>query len=246
MKRRIICGSIFDVLPILPRARCLIADPPDAIGLGYDEFDDSMSADEYRSFLRQCLYAFIAAADIVWISYNARWTFMMGSLVEELLHDHPEYSAKPFVQHFTFGQTRKEDCGNGHRPLVRLKHRDAPLYPNAIKVPSWRQLNGDKRAAAGGRVPLDSWTEFPRITGNCKERRSWHPTQLREAMIERIINFSTIPGEPVLDCFSGTGTVLRAIHDRPITSIELSPNYCQKIAEEHGLTVEWRVAAKAA
>lgn len=244
--KRLICGDIREVLPTLPRARCLVADPPDAIGLGYNEFDDSMNANEYRLFLRDCLYAFVRAADIVWVSYNAKWTFMMGSLVEQVLADHPDYSAKPFVQHFSFGQNCKTDCGNGHRPLVRLKHKDAPLYPDAIKVPSWRQLNGDKRAAAGGRVPLDSWIEFPRITGNCKERRAWHPTQLREGMIERIVKFSTQPGEPVIDCFSGTGTVLRAVDERDVTSIELDPLYCAKIAEEHGLTIENLKTQKAA
>lgn len=67
-----------------------------------------------------------------------------------------DVEVKPCVQTFTFGQHRKTDLGNGHRPLWRYRQPDAPLYPDQIKVPSWRQLNGDKRAAAGGRVPLDT------------------------------------------------------------------------------------------
>jgi len=73
-------------------------------------------------------------------------------------------------------------------------------------------------------------------------------------MIERIIKFSTLPDEAICDVFSGTGTVLRAVKNlsesykadggewrcnrNPVTSIELSESYCEKIADEHGLTVE--------
>jgi len=235
---RLINGSHFDVLPALGRFKCLVADPPDNIGLGYDTFKDRMSDDSYRRFLFTSLRLFVEHADIAWVSYNAKWTFMMGSLVGDLLLDFPDYEAKPFIQSFTFGQNNKRDCGNGHRPIVRLKHKTAKLYPDAIKVPSWRELNGDKRAKPGGRVPLDVWTEFPRITGNCKERRAWHPTQLREDMIRRMVNFSTLPSEPVADIFSGTGTVLRAVTDRPITSVELDSGYCAQIAKEHDLKVE--------
>lgn len=235
---RLICGSVLDVLPTLGRFKCLVADPFDNIGLGYDTYKDRMPVAEYTGFLWRCLNLFVEHADIVWVSYNAKWTFDMGSLVVELLKLHPDYEAKAFQQTFTFGQNNKRDCGNGHRPIVRLKHKKAQLYPDAIKVPSWRQLNGDKRAAVGGRVPLDVWDDFPRITGNCKERRAHHPTQLREGLVKRMVDFSTLPGEPVADIFSGTGTVLRAVKDRPITSVELDPFYCEKIAAEHLLKIE--------
>ena len=76
-------------------------------------------------------------------------------------------------------------------------------------------------------------------------------------MIERIIQFSTLPGEPICDAFSGTGTVLRAVRNlghvseylswsgerevlsrNPIMSIEIDPKYCLAIAAEHSLNVE--------
>ncbi|MEX2054721.1 MAG: DNA methyltransferase, partial [Candidatus Andersenbacteria bacterium] len=226
----LICGDVLEVLPTLGHFKCLIADPPDGIGLKYASFNDRITKSNYREFLRTGLRLSIAHADIAWWSFNAQWVFMVGSLVEDLLADNPDYEARLFIPSFTFGQNRKTDCGNGYRPLLRLKHKDCSIYPNAIKVPSWRSEHGDKRAAPGGRVPLDHWPEFPRITGNCKERRPHHPTQLREGMIKRIVDFSTLPGESVCDCFSGTGTVLRAVNDRLITSIELDPFYCDKIA----------------
>jgi hypothetical protein len=39
--------------------------------------------------------------------------------------------AKPCVQVFTFGQHNHHDLGNNHRPLLRLRRPDAPLYPDA-------------------------------------------------------------------------------------------------------------------
>jgi DNA modification methylase len=243
---RLICGDVLDVLPTLGRFKLLIADPPDNIGLGYDEYQDSMPKSDYHALLRRWLTMFIDKAEIVWFSFNAKWVFAIGRIIENYFY---HYDARLFIQSFTFGQNNKYDCGNGYRPLLRLKHRDAAIYPEAIRVPSQRQLTGDKRAAVGGRVPLDHWADFPRITGNCRERRAWHPTQLREGMIERIIKFSTQPGDSICDAFSGTGTVLRAVGNlspgppewqprNPVTSIELDAGYCAKIAAEHGLTVE--------
>jgi hypothetical protein len=256
MSNRLICADVLDVLPTLGRFKCLIMDPPDNIGLHYSEFEDDKPDDEYVAWLDDVIFRAIKHADIVWVSFNAKWIFDVGLIAKGVKEFFKDYEARLFIQSFTFGQNRNSDCGNGYRPLLRLKHRDAKLYPQAIRVPSWRQLNGDKRAAVGGRVPLDCWDEFPRITGNCKERRSWHPTQLREGMIERIIQFSTLPGEPICDCFSGTGTVLRAAGNlgtwgvyesdgvgwveprNPVTSIEIDPKYCSAIAAEHGLNVE--------
>ena len=116
--------------------------------------------------------------------------------------------AKPCVQTFTFGQHNHHDLGNNHRPLLRLRWRNAPLYPDAIRVPSWRQENGDKRADPRGRVPGDVF-DFTRVTGNSKQRRTWHPTQLNEGLVERCLKLTTPTGGTVLDPFGGTGTTLR-------------------------------------
>ena len=144
--------------------------------------------------------------------------------------------AKSCVQTFTFGQHSHHDLGNNHRPLLRLRWHEAPLFPDAIRVPSWRQENGDKRADPRGRVPGDVF-DFTRVTGNSKQRRAWHPTQLNEGLVERCIKLTTPEGGTVLDPFGGTGTTLRVCKriQRPCTLIELDSDYCAKIAEEHGM-----------
>jgi len=237
---KLIEGDAFEALEGLPKVKCLIADPPDAIGLKYKNGTDRMSERDYRRFMSDCLYAFTDRADVVWISYNAKWTFMMGSLIDDfLLVTKPGlrgkgFEAKPFIQTFSFGQNNKNDCGNGHRPIVRIRRQGSPLYAKNILVPSWRILHEDKRANKKGKVPLDVW-DFPRVTGNSSQRRAYHPTQLHEGLVARMILMSTKPGDTVYDVFSGTGTVLRVAQraKRHTVSIESDPFYCEKLREEH-------------
>jgi DNA modification methylase len=96
---------------------------------------------------------------------------------------------------------------------------------------------GDARAH-GLRVPDDVW-DIPRVTGNSKERRSYHPTQHPEALMERIILFSTRRKDTAIDLFGGTGTTLRVglRLGRDVTSIELSEQYCLKVAEENNVPI---------
>ena len=119
----------------------------------------------------------------------------MGKIVTEIVGLRAgDVEAKPCVQTFTFGQHNHHDLGNNHRPLLRLRWRDAPLYPDAIRVPS---LAARERRQAGrsprGRVPGDVF-DFTRVTGNSKQRRTWHPTQLNEGLVERCVKLTTPAG----------------------------------------------------
>ena len=83
-------------------------------------------------------------SESVAVSYNANWSFATGILVHDLLREHGWLEAKPCVQTFTFGQRGHTDLGSSHRSLLRLRREDAPLYPDAVRGPSWWPLNGDK------------------------------------------------------------------------------------------------------
>ena len=232
---KLIEGDIFEVLAGLPQAKCLIADPPDNINLGYASYDDNLTTQDYETFLWNCIILFTKKAKITWISYNAKYSFLMGSLIHEFLKRNNHIEAKPFLQTYTFGTYNPYDCCSGFRPLVRLKHKDAAIYPKHILVPSWRQLHGDKRANIKGRVPSDTWCEFPRVVGNSKYRRKYSPTQLHPGLIERILKFSTQENDTIFDAFSGSGTVLDVCKKigRQCTSIEIDPTYCMKIRERY-------------
>jgi DNA modification methylase len=58
---------------------------------------------------------------------------------------------------------------------------------------------------AEGQVPQSIWTDVGRVANTSAERVDY-PTQKSEALLERIIEASSDPGDIVLDCFVGSGT----------------------------------------
>lgn len=58
-----------------------------------------------------------------------------------------------------------------------------------------------------GVIPSDVWTEFSHLQQKDPERLGY-PTQKPEALLERIIQASTNPGDVVLDAFCGCGTTI--------------------------------------
>lgn len=226
------------MMPHLGFYHMAFADPPDNIKLGYSEYEDNLRTDEYLHFLDQVLRRMIMSAPIVWISFNARWTLPMGSIATTLVKE-TGLEVKPCVQTFSFGLQMQHDLKNCHRPLWRFMRPGTPLYPDQAREPSWRLMNGDGRADPRGAVPSDVF-DFPRVTGNSKQRRRYHPTQLHEGILERCVKLCTPPDGKVLDPFAGTGTTLRVCKrlGRQCTLIELDSFYCSEIAKEHDLTVK--------
>ena len=126
----------------------------------------------------------------------------------------------------------------------------------AVAVPSARQTTyADVRANPAGKLPDDTWYLRPqvaiedrrsanqwlfdaegdtwylsRLCGTFKERLGWHPCQLPEALLERIINLSSNPGDLVFDPFVGSGTTLAtaARLRRRWLGCELSKEYARK------------------
>ena len=52
----------------------------------------------------------------------------------------------------------------------------------------------------------DIWTDIPMLRGYTRGERTDYPTQKPEALLTRIVDASSNPGDLVLDCFSGSGT----------------------------------------
>jgi site-specific DNA-methyltransferase (adenine-specific) len=232
---KIICGDALKVLPTLPRATMIFADPPDNLGLKYRGFVDRQ--DNYREWLAAVMVQAVTKSEIVWLSHYHTYMFDVAKWAATL---NKHFEHRFFFWRFTFGQHRQTDCGNGYRPILRIMEKGARLYPNAIRVPSARQLKyNDKRANPKGRVPDDVW-EFSRVCGTFHERRKWHPNQHPEALIERIVKFSCKPGDLVIDMFAGTGTVNRVCRRLGINciGIEISKFYCEQIKKEQYALIE--------
>ena len=82
--------------------------------------------------------------------------------------------------------------------------------------------------APGGYFDSDSDTWYlSRLCGTFKEREQWHPCQLPESLLERIVRVSSNEGELVFDPFAGSGTTLTAANKlgRDWLGCELSADY---------------------
>lgn len=240
---KIINDDYRNVLRGLSRVDTLFADPPDNINLGYDEYDDNLNDNEYYHFLESLVRASLNIANTSYLSVNARWVTIMGHIVTNVRERgwHDDFEDRWLVQGFTFGVHNKYDLANNFRPILRLRNEDAPLFPDACRIESERMKIGDKRANPAGRVPGDVWftdfLEYSRVVGNAKQRRAWHPTQLHEGLVEDCLLMSTPPGGIVVDPFMGTGTTLRVClaNDWSCITCDVSAEYCEKVALEHGL-----------
>jgi len=230
------------------RWHTIFADPPDNIGLKYDEYDDKLPEWKYVELLSAWLAKFVARADTVWFSFNVKWIGPVARIISTLKAVHPDLEDKFCAQYFTFGQHRQTDLGNNMRPIWRLRHKGAHHDPDAIRVESERQRMGDKRADSRGRVPgdvfvgdasrdIESFLDFTRVVGNSRQRRKWHRTQLNEDLVRRCLRLSTPVGGYVLDPFGGTGTTMRVSIAEQFNCdlVEVSSGYCDEIAADNNL-----------
>jgi site-specific DNA-methyltransferase (adenine-specific) len=81
-----------------------------------------------------------------------------------------------------------------------------------------KELNGGKQMRNLWEVPVTPKKE--RLNGG-------HPSQKPFALVERLIQVGTRPGDIVLDCFAGAGTtsVAAVLHGRRWVAIEADPKY---------------------
>lgn len=238
MELEIIQGDFRHSLPQVSKFKMLFADPPDNVGLTYETYDDRLSDEDYRRLLEDTIGYGMANAEILWISYNARHMNLMGSILHEC-EKNTNWRIRHLVQHVTFGYCARKDFSHCFRPLVRIMQPKAITYPEAVLIPSDRQIKyNDPRAAKGGKIPPDVWT-ISRVTGNSKQRRSWHHTQLNEELYERCLKFSATTGDRVGDLYAGTGTMARAARGlgMDVSLFELCPDYCGRMSEEFGVPV---------
>lgn len=246
----IIQGDCLEVMPTLPKARMIFADPPDNLGIKYDGFEDKWPSDwHYREWLVRVTLQALAQwshpnrqPDSFWLSYYWRHDFEFKANLFPTISDFEKnWDVKPYVWWFTFGQHRDSDCGSCFRPIVRFSKPGVKWNTDDIREPSARQREyNDPRADPSGRVPGDVWDgvwQESRVCGTFKEKRKWHKNQHPEALIERMVRMSTKPGDLVIDLFGGTFTTARVCKrlGRDCISIEISPTYCAKGREELGL-----------
>lgn len=230
---KIICGDCIKVLGRVsePFADLIFADPPFNIGYKYDKYHDEVEGDKYIARTRD----WMAACKKV-LKSNGSFYIAIGddyaANVKIIADEIGLVMRNWIIWHYTFGQQTKNKFARAHTHIFYFvndpKHFTFNDY--AVRVPSDRQLiYDDRRANPAGKIPDDVW-EDSRVCGTFKERTGWHPCQMPERLLMRIIAVSSNPGDCVLDPFVGSGTTAAAAMKlkRNYVGIEISRDYVEK------------------
>ncbi len=245
---KIVCGDCIHILSKVkdPFADLVFADPPFNIGYQYDKYKDEVKSEKYIAWtwdwMTACLNIlkptgsfYIAIGD----DYAAH-VWLIGKKLKLTLRNW-------IIWHYTFGQQTKMKFARAHTHIFYFVKDESNFTFNGdvARVFSDRQtLYKDKRANRTGKMPDDVWNEYPRICGTFEEREGWHPCQMPESLLARIIRVSTNEGDLVLDPFNGSGTTTVVAHKlrRRYTGFDISPKYVdearKRLRDSEGLPVE--------
>jgi site-specific DNA-methyltransferase (adenine-specific) len=95
------------------------------------------------------------------------------------------------------------------------------------KAKNWTFNYWEAKELAGGKQMRNLW-QFP-VTPKSERTDGGHPSQKPLALVERLVEIATEPGDLVLDPFGGAGTLAVAArrHDRRWLLIESVPEYAE-------------------
>lgn len=209
----------------------IFADPPFNIGYKYDKYHDKKESTNYIAWTKDWMAAckkVLKPHGSFYIAIGDDYAANVRIIGEEL----GMFLRNWIIWHYTFGQQTKNKFARSHTHIFYFVNdkKNFTFNDKAIRVLSDRQLiYEDSRANPAGKMPNDVWTEYSRVCGTFKERAGWHPCQMPEDLLMRIIAASSNRGDCVLDPFCGSGTTAAAacILGRNYASIDMSEKYVE-------------------
>jgi len=233
----IICGDCIEVLGNVhePFADLIFADPPFNIGYKYDKYYDKVKKKNYIAWTKEWMSTckkVLKPHGSFYIAIGDEYAANVKIIADEL----GLFMRNWLIWHYTFGQQTKNKFARAHTHIFYFVNdkKNFTFNDYTVRVPSDRQLiYNDRRANPTGKMPNDVWDEFPRVCGTFKERQGWHPCQMPESLLTRIIAVSSSPGDCVLDPFSGSGTTAAAAVQlgRNYLGVEISEKYVENSNE---------------
>lgn len=214
----------------------VFADPPFNIGVDYGKGKqaDKLSDFQYTQWALGWMDAalcLLKPGGTFWLAINDEWVSRLEIMA---VRDFMLTRRNWVIWHESFGNALKTKFSRCKRHLLYFVKDSKQFTFNAdsVRIESQRQRNGDKRANPKGCLPSDVW-KFSRVCGTFGERVKWHPAQMPEAILERIVLACSNPGDTVLDPFLGSGATGVACHrhGRNIIGIDSNAEYVAKANE---------------
>jgi site-specific DNA-methyltransferase (adenine-specific) len=149
----------------------VFADPPFNIGLKYDEHNDEMTYDDYVGWVDE----WMSALDRVLKPSGSIYLAISDEMAAEIaLAMKKRFTMRNWlIWNYSFGQNTKKKFNRCKTHILYfVKGKEFTWNGGEIKVPSARMRYGDKRAAAGGKMPDDVWdvTETPEYQAEYERR----------------------------------------------------------------------------
>lgn len=214
-----------------PFADLIFADPPFNIGYKYDKYYDKVKKKNYIAWTKEWMAVckqVLKPHGSFYIAIGDDYAANVRIVADEL----GLVMRNWIIWHYTFGQQTKNKFARAHTHIFYFVNdkKDFTFNDHAVRVPSDRQLiYNDRRANPAGKMPDDVWNGYSRVCGTFKERAGWHPCQMPESLLKRIIAASSNLGDCVLDPFSGSGTTAAAACQlgRNYVGLEISEEYVE-------------------
>ena len=234
---QIVLGDCVEILNTLPENSIdlIFADPPynlqlqqelwrpnqtkvDAVNEDWDRFKDFAEYDDFTTGWLQACRRVLKDTGTIWVIGSYHNIYRVGTVLMNLnywiLNDIVWAKTNPMPNF------RGVRFTNAHETLLWAQKNRGARY--TFNYQAMKSLNGDLQMRSTWELPLCSGKERLKINGT-----KAHATQKPEALLFRVIQSSSNPGDIVLDPFFGSGTtgaVAKMLHRRWI-GIERNEKY---------------------
>ena len=237
------CGDVVEILKRYPdnSIDLVFADPPYNLDKSYNVYEDEREDERYIAWCNAWLGEYVRIlkpTGSLYILNLPRWTMYHAAFPNQHLYfqnwivwdalSEPRGKIMPAHYGLLFYTKHPTDFTFNYDEAGQLDARYYCLRSSCVRK---RKAEGDD-----DKEPLtDFWWDIHRIKH--RRDRDYHPCQLPQALMERIIRLSTNPGDIVLDALCGTGTtpVVAAKLGRRYVAIDIDERYVritrEKIAE---------------
>lgn len=236
----VIQGDALEVLKRLPdeSVDVVFADPPYNLDKAYNVYEDEKDRRAYLAWCESWLSEYIRVlkpTGSLFVLNLPRWAMYHAHYLNRRLHfqnwivwdalSEPRGKLMPAHYALLFYTKHPTDFVFNYEELAALDARFYCLRSACIRQ---RKARGEDE-----KEPLtDFWWDIHRIKH--RRDRDYHPCQLPDALMERIIRLTSRPGDVVLDALAGTGTtaVVAARLGRHYLAIDIDEVYVQITREK--------------
>jgi len=243
----VIQGDIIETLKQYPdqSVDLVFADPPYNLDKSYNIYEDEKEREAYLNWCNAWLdetIRILKPSGSLYLLNLPRWAMYHASYLNQKLYfqnwivwdalSEPRGKIMPAHYALLYYTRHPTHFTFNYEAVSPIDARFYCLRQSCIRA---RKQHGEDE-----KEPLtDIWWDIHRLKH--RRDRDFHPCQLPDALLERIIRLSTNPGDIVVDALAGTGTtaIVAARLGRRYVAIDLDPAYVEIIRQKLAQIKTW-------